>query len=219
MAIIKVITPSVTDANITTAKVTDNAITLAKMASGTDGNIISYDASGNPVAIATGSDGQVLTSTGAGSPPAFEAAAAGVNTPAFYAYMNAGQSIANETFVKIAFDTETFDVGGCYDTSNKRFVVPSGEAGKYVIMAKSAIDGIDDQEGISIALYKNGTRDDKTYMSDFSPYVNRLLYVEIVHVFDLSVDDYIEAFISHNEGEARSAENTYSFFQGYKLIE
>jgi hypothetical protein len=77
MALIKVITPSVTDANITTAKVTDNAITLAKMASGTDGNIISYDASGNPVAIATGSDGQVLTSTGAGSPPAFEAIPAG----------------------------------------------------------------------------------------------------------------------------------------------
>ena len=53
--------------------VSDDTITLAKMASGTDGNIISYDASGNPVAIATGSDGQVLTSTGAGSPPAFEA--------------------------------------------------------------------------------------------------------------------------------------------------
>ena len=47
------------------------------MASGTDGNIISYDASGNPVAIATGTDGQVLTSTGAGSPPAFEDAAGG----------------------------------------------------------------------------------------------------------------------------------------------
>ena len=50
----------------------NDIITLAKMASGTDGNIISYDASGNPVAIATGSDGQVLTSTGAGSAPAFE---------------------------------------------------------------------------------------------------------------------------------------------------
>jgi hypothetical protein len=47
------------------------------MAGGTDGNIISYDASGDPVAIATGSDGQVLTSTGAGSPPAFEDAAGG----------------------------------------------------------------------------------------------------------------------------------------------
>jgi len=57
--------------------VADNSITLAKMASGTDGNIISYDASGDPVAVATGSDGQVLTSAGAGQPPAFEAAAGG----------------------------------------------------------------------------------------------------------------------------------------------
>jgi hypothetical protein len=61
-----------TDGSIDTAHIADDQITLAKMASGTDGNIISYDASGNPVAIATGSDGQVLTSTGAGSPPAFE---------------------------------------------------------------------------------------------------------------------------------------------------
>jgi len=57
--------------------VANNAITLAKMAAGTDGNIISYDASGDPVAIATGNDGQVLTSTGAGSAPAFEDAAGG----------------------------------------------------------------------------------------------------------------------------------------------
>ena len=54
------------------ATVPDNAITLAKMASGTDGNIISYDTSGNPVAVATGNDGQVLTSAGAGAIPTFE---------------------------------------------------------------------------------------------------------------------------------------------------
>jgi len=72
-----VITSNVTDLNITSGKIADDAITLAKMASGTDGNIISYDASGNPVAVATGNDGQVLTSTGAGSPPAFETLPAG----------------------------------------------------------------------------------------------------------------------------------------------
>jgi hypothetical protein len=66
-----------TGASFTAGTVSDNAITLAKMAPGTDGNIISYDASGDPVAIATGTDGQVLTSTGAGSPPAFENAATG----------------------------------------------------------------------------------------------------------------------------------------------
>ena len=62
-----------TDGSIDTAHIADNQVTLAKMAGGTDGNIISYDASGDPVAIATGSDGQVLTSAGAGAPPAFEA--------------------------------------------------------------------------------------------------------------------------------------------------
>ena len=54
------------------SQLVDNAVTLAKMASGTDGQIITYDASGNPVAVGPGTDGQVLTSTGAGSPPAFE---------------------------------------------------------------------------------------------------------------------------------------------------
>ena len=62
------------DGSITATQIGANAVTLAKMASGTDGNIISYDASGNPVAVATGSSGQVLTSAGAGSPPTFAAA-------------------------------------------------------------------------------------------------------------------------------------------------
>ena len=53
--------------------IANNAVTLAKMAGGTDGQIITYDASGDPVAVGPGTDGQVLTSTGAGSPPAFEA--------------------------------------------------------------------------------------------------------------------------------------------------
>jgi len=55
----------------------DDIISLAKMAGGTDGNLISYDTSGNPVAVATGSDGQVLTSAGAGNPCLFEAAGGG----------------------------------------------------------------------------------------------------------------------------------------------
>ena len=63
--------------SIDEAHIADNAVTLAKMAGGTDGNIISFDASGDPVAIATGNDGQVLTSAGAGAPPAFEDAGGG----------------------------------------------------------------------------------------------------------------------------------------------
>ena len=62
-----------TPAPLTSSDITDGIISLPKLTDGTDGNLISYDASGNPVAVATGNDGQVLTSTGAGSPPAFEA--------------------------------------------------------------------------------------------------------------------------------------------------
>tara|TARA_R110000824_G_scaffold115213_1_gene266241 strand:+ start:102 stop:983 length:882 start_codon:yes stop_codon:yes gene_type:complete len=50
----------------------DDSVGLSQMASGTDGNVITFDASGNPAYVATGTDGQVLTSTGAGSAPAFE---------------------------------------------------------------------------------------------------------------------------------------------------
>ena len=57
---------------VNTDGVKDDAVTLAKQAAGTDGQVITYDASGNPVAVGPGTDGQVLTSTGAGSPPAFE---------------------------------------------------------------------------------------------------------------------------------------------------
>ena len=66
-----------TDGSIDTAHIADDQITLAKMASGTDGNIISYDASGNPVAIATGTAGHFLKSQGAGSQPVFAAAGGG----------------------------------------------------------------------------------------------------------------------------------------------
>ena len=37
------------DGSIDTAHIADDQITLAKMASGTDGNLITYDASGNPI--------------------------------------------------------------------------------------------------------------------------------------------------------------------------
>lgn len=57
--------------------VPDDAITLAKMAGGVDGNLISYDANGDPVAVATGTAGQVLTSAGVGAPPTMQTPATG----------------------------------------------------------------------------------------------------------------------------------------------
>jgi hypothetical protein len=63
--------------SVTTIKIQDDAVTLAKMAGGTDGNLITYDASGDPAYVATGAATNVLTSNGAGAAPTFQAAAAG----------------------------------------------------------------------------------------------------------------------------------------------
>ena len=72
-----------------TAGLVDDAVTLGKMAAGTAGNLITYDASGNPAAVATGTATHVLTSNGAGAAPTFQAAAGAglpqmfMNTPYF----------------------------------------------------------------------------------------------------------------------------------------
>lgn len=57
---------------ITQDKVADNAIGLPEMASGTAGNLITYDASGDPAAVVTGTSGQLLTSNGAGAAPTMQ---------------------------------------------------------------------------------------------------------------------------------------------------
>ena len=61
----------------TATTVSNDAITLAKMASGTDGNLITYDTNGDPAHVATGTATHVLTSNGAGAAPTFQAAAGG----------------------------------------------------------------------------------------------------------------------------------------------
>ena len=92
--------------SIDEAEIADNAVTLAKMAGGTDGNLITYDASGDPAYVATGSAGQLLTSNGTGAAPTFQtsgAAVVAVGTVIWYAgssaptgYLKAnGDSIAN----------------------------------------------------------------------------------------------------------------------------
>jgi len=68
----------IADDTVAEANIANDAIGLTELKAGTDGQIITYDASGNPTAVGPGTDGQVLTSTGAGSPPAFEAIPAGV---------------------------------------------------------------------------------------------------------------------------------------------
>jgi hypothetical protein len=103
---------------IASAYIADNSITLAKLAGGTDGTIITFDAAGDPVAVGPGSDGQVLTSTGAGSPPAFEDAGGGAVSAVANGADNRVTTFSSSTALNgeanLTFDGSTLGLTGCY---------------------------------------------------------------------------------------------------------
>ena len=64
-------TTDLADSIITEAKMADDAISLVELKAGTDGELITWDASGNPAAVGAGTSGHYLKSQGAGSVPIF----------------------------------------------------------------------------------------------------------------------------------------------------
>ena len=65
--------PTPGDGTVTAAKIADNAVGLAQLASGTDGELFTWDASGDPAKVAVGTATHVLTSNGVGVAPTFQA--------------------------------------------------------------------------------------------------------------------------------------------------
>jgi hypothetical protein len=143
-------------------------------------------------------------------------ASVGDNTPSFFVTLSGDQSIGNESWTKITFDTETWDTDSAF-ASNK-FTVPTGEAGKYYIAAKTALDSIDDNELTAISIYKNGSQIGTTQFEARSPGTNKAQFLVVNTILDLSASDYLEVYAFHAEGASVNALSARSYFGGYKLI-
>lgn len=142
----------IADGIITEAKMADDAISLAELKAGNDGEIITWDASGNPVAVAVGTSGHFLKSQGAGSVPVFAAATGETNKPAFFANRSSAQSVANDTWTKIECQNEVLDTGGCYDNSTNFRFLPT-TAGYYFLFCQLMFNTATQYCGIA----KNGS--------------------------------------------------------------
>ena len=139
------------------------------------------------------------------------------NTPAFQAQRSATQSISNSTFTKIENNVELFDTDGAYDHStNYRFTVPSGAAGKYVFGVSVNIHDTPDAGYVYSLLYKNGSKLKENIVS-----ASRTIptSVHTITIEDADVGDYYEAYTKQVSGGSLDLNYTYgNVFFGFKLI-
>ena len=146
------------------------------------------------------------------------------NTPAFEANLSAEQSASDDVFTKMDFDEEVFDTNGAYDhTTNQRFTVPSGQAGKYHIYSNVVLGSGSNTDLVDakVAIYKNGSVYSRTIMNNETNYT-RYTQLSVASTMVLSVGDYVEIYAQVNRASGSvefRAQNREATFGGFKIIE
>jgi len=117
------------------------------------------------------------------------------NTPGFAVRLTSDQTVSSDTNTKIQLNSEAYDTDSAFDSStNYRFTVPSGQAGKYYFYAQmyGSSDAGDDITETSVFIYKNGTSQGFAglYINDKVGYNVSVKSLTL----DLSVGDYIEFY-------------------------
>jgi hypothetical protein len=176
------------------------------------GTSLEIGSSGDTITIPSGA-----TITNNGTQTGF----GGANTPAFQAKSSASQTVSSDSFAKITCNTEEFDTAGAYDNStNYRFTVPSGQAGKYYVYGLITANGLTNAnlDSANCSIYKNGSSVGglEFYMHG-NPTARYIPVIEF-KILDLSVGDYVELYgrIETDNGNDGKIGGT---FGAYKIIE
>jgi hypothetical protein len=126
----------------------------------------------------------------------------------FRAYRNAAWTTGAGVATKIIFDTENFDTGNNFDTTNGRFTPPV--AGFYQFNARSDAN----TSAVLIILYKNGaeyargsTRDTTTSPSGS----------QVSDLIQLVATDYVEAHFYTAGATAGGVGGSTTYFSGYLI--
>jgi|TARA_R100000030_G_scaffold66357_1_gene50537 hypothetical protein len=148
------------------------------------------------------------------------------NTPNFRAVRSANQTITNLTDTKIAYDSEDFDSDNAYDNStNYRFTVPSGKAGKYyfhhAVLVNSFHGNTNANYYIQPKIKKNGSTVQQYQHYDYRSSGGKDMYADCSIILNMSVGDYVEAWIvdSDNNGSNNDVDDYLGFscFEGFRI--
>lgn len=132
-----------------------------------------------------------------------------VDGPAFSAYQSTVQSISNNTFTKVQFQTEEFDTASCYDNATNYRFTPN-VAGYYQVSANVTLGGASGVQYTTV--YKNGARyrESSTIQNGgaINCTVSELMYLN-------GSTDYIEVFCYQSSGSSQGTLNYGNTFGPY----
>ena len=138
--------------------------------------------------------------------------------PMFLAYGSSSNiSLPNDTWTKVSYSDEQYDIGGYYDHSTNYRYTPQ-VAGKYMIIARCYITyNSQATENIRIAIYKNGS--DYTKYNDYGGSTQSYGSVQIVSLIDMNgTSDYLEIYVrqnTSNDGLYNASQSQGGEFSGF----
>jgi hypothetical protein len=118
------------------------------------------------------------------------------------------QSINNTTATKIQLATSIINVGNMNDTTNYKITIR--RAGNYEISAFGSLGNVfEDQEFLELDIYVNGAL--KKFYTSFTSTAatNRYQSPSTTFKIPFAIGDYIELYLTHNEGAAQNTDTTY----------
>ena len=143
------------------------------------------------------------------------------SAPAFEAYMNASQTISDNTETAVEFDTENFDTDGAFDTGTYRFTPQT--AGKYFVYTMVNVSG-DANSNLEYGwcfIRKNGSKLLESRF-DYRSNNGRNASPSVSQVIDLNGStDYVDVYAAANDTTGSPIiEGTQRFtvFGAYRII-
>ena len=168
--------------------------------------------------LADGGDNAILTSDGSGSLTLNNAALK--MTPAFFAKVGSNQSVSNDTYTTVAFDTEVYDTDSAFNTSTYKFTVPTGKAGKYVFFAHTTYSNAGFAVGERNQIYfkVNDSFEDFAGDNAACTHASADPSKSFSAQYNLSAGDIVHCQVLQQSGGTLTLQSAWARFYGYRLI-
>jgi hypothetical protein len=141
------------------------------------------------------------------------------NTPSFMATVGTSFNVSTDTWTAMALNSEQWDTDSAYDTSNYRFTVPAGEAGKYLFTYSAATGfttGPSASEYLLSRIWKNGSPIGNSLQKEHGTGADNV-FDQGAYTMELSVGDYVQLYIFQNSGQTEATNAGYGWFSGMKI--